>query len=354
MAGDLVPTLVDPKTASRDFWARYHVYRRLRQMETRPDDAIRPNDETEGRMKREDPFEIVYLYEIARDGEMLSWFRGRTLRPGTPEYESNKQFFEVSCSVRRDVRRQGIGASWLPLVVELMDRHGCTVLNLGAEEDSGHAFLRWLGAEAKLTGAENRLDLEGVDWGMVQRWITEGEKRSPHTRLEFHDGRMPEALWDDFSRQVTPLTNTMPFGTLDHGDEVITPDNIREWYARMDISHERHYVVIAREPDGVMAGVTDMAWAPFRPTVIEQEFTGVLPSARGRGIGKWIKAAMLVHLRDLHPDLRWVFTGNASSNAPMLAINKRLGFKQFKAGADYQISRDLVAARVNRPARLQP
>jgi GNAT superfamily N-acetyltransferase len=351
MVGELVPTLVEPKSASRDFWTRYHAYRRLRQMEIRPDDPIRPDDQTEARLQREDPFEKVYLYEIARAGDMLSLLRGSTTRPGAPGYESNKQFFGVSCSVRRDFRRRGIGSSWLPLVVELMDRHGCTLLNVDTEEESGHAFLRWLGAVEKLTGAENRLDLADVDWGTVQRWIGEGEKRSPHTRLEVYDGRLPEALWDDYSRQVTPIFNTMPYENLDHGEDVITPDNFREWYAEMDIGHENHHLVIAREPDGVIAGVTDMTWAPFRPTVIEQEFTGVLPAARGRGIGKWIKATLLAHVRELYPDLRWVITGNAGSNAPMLAINKSLGFKEYRAGSEYQISRDRVAARVKRAAR---
>jgi GNAT superfamily N-acetyltransferase len=351
MVRELVPALIDPKTASRDFWTRYHVYRRLRHKETRPDDPIRPDDQTEARIKRDDPFEIVYLYEIAREGETLSLFRGSSIRPGTPEYESNKQFFETDISVRSDHRRQGIGASWLPLVIELMDRHGCTVLNLATEEPSGHAFLKWLGAEEKLTGAENRLDLADVDWSMVRRWISEGVRRSPDTRLEIHDGRVPEALWEDFSRQLTPLFNTMPFENLDHGNVVITPDNLREWYAQMDIGNESHYVVIAREPDGVIAGVTDMTWAPFRPTVIEQEFTGVVLAARGRGIGKWIKAAMLAHVRELYPDLRWVVTGNAGSNAPMLAINKRLGFREYRAGSEYQIRRDRVAARVKKMVR---
>jgi GNAT superfamily N-acetyltransferase len=350
MVGELVPALIEPESASRDFWARFHRYRRLRQMETHPDDPIRPDDQTEARMQREDPFEIVYRYEISRGGEMLSWLRAGTLRPGTPEYESNKRFFEVDGSGHPDHRRQGIATSWLPLVLELMHRHGCTILNLATDEESGHAFLRWLGAEKKLDGAENRLDLAVVDWAMVQRWITEGTRRSPNTRLEVHDGRLPEALWEDYSRQVTPIANTMPHDKLDHGDEIITPDNFREWYAEMDIGHENHHVVIAREPDGVIAGVTDMTWAPFRPTVVEQEFTGVLPSARGRGIGKWIKAAMLAHLRELYPDLRWVITGNAASNAPMLAINKRLGFKEYRAGAEYQISRDQLAARVERTA----
>ena len=86
--------------------------------------------------------------------------------------------------------------------------------------------------------------------------------------------------------------------------------------------------------------------------MIEQQFTGVLPSARGRGLGKWIKAAMLTHIRDVYPDVRWVSTGNAGSNAPMLAINKKLGFKQFRVGSEYQMSRDRLAARASRTVRL--
>jgi hypothetical protein len=61
---------------------------------------------------------------------------------------------------------------------------------------------------------------------------------------------------------------------------------------------------------------------------------------------------MLAHLHALHPDAQWVATDNAGSNAPMLAINKKLGFKQYRAGTEYQISRDNLAARIKRlPAR---
>jgi mycothiol synthase len=321
-------------------------------METRPDDPIRPDDGEEARLQRDDPFEIVYRYEISHIGEMLSLFTGATLRPGTPEYESNKQFFYVDLSVHPDHRRRGIASSWLSLVLELMDRHGCTVLNLDTEEESGHAFLRWLGAEKKSTGAENRLDLTQVDWEMVERWISEGARRSSETRLEVYDGPLPEAMWDDFTPQLSAMLNTMPWDDLDHGDIVVTSDHLREDYARFAAANVKLHTVIAREPDGVISAISDMTWEPFRPAMIEQQFTGVLPSARGRGLGKWIKAAMLTHIRELYPDVRWVSTGNAGSNAPMLAINKKLGFKQFRVGSEYQMSRDRLAARVSRTVRL--
>jgi hypothetical protein len=41
-----------------------------------------------------------------------------------------------------------------------------------------------------------------------------------------------------------------------------------------------------------------------------------------------------------------VSTENAGSNAPMLAINHKLGFKQYRAGTEYQVSRDGLADRL--------
>lgn len=337
---------VDPKRAGPEFWRRYHAYRRLRHEETRPDDPIRPDDVDEKRMRRDDPFETRYYYEITRDGMMLSWFSALTPTPGSPGYESNKHIFEAYWSVHPDHRRQGIGGSWLPLLVELMDRHRCTVLSTGADEDSGHAFMKWLGAEAKQVETKNRLKLSEVDWAMVRRWADDGPKRSPQTRLEVYEGGVPEAMWDDYAPQLSRMLNTMPFDQLDHGEIVVTPETLREWYALGSIGGERLYTILTREPDGVISGMTECSWAPHRPTLIHQQFTGVRPDARGRGLGKWIKAGMLEHIREVYPEAQWITTENADSNAPMLAINQRLGFKLHRTGIEYQMSRDQLAARV--------
>jgi mycothiol synthase len=352
MTADNIPVRVDFNAAGADFWKRYHELRRVRQQESRPDDPLRPDALEEARLKFESPFDLEYRYEIAHDGRLLGWLSGSTSKPGTPGHDSNKHLFDADIYVRPDARRRGIGTSFLPLLLELMDAHGCTVLGIGTEETSGHAFLKWLGAEAKLSGAENRLKLAGVDWKMVDRWVSEGPQRSPQTKLETYDGPLPEEMWEDFAPQFSSILNTAPWENLDHGEIVLTPEHMRDFYARLKIADERLHTILAREPDGLISALTDTSWAPHRPAIIEQQFTGVRPDARGRGLGKWVKAAMLAHLRVLYPDAQWVATDNAGSNAPMLAINKKLGFKQYRAGTEYQISRDALAARIKRtPAR---
>ena len=123
---------------------------------------------------------------------------------------------------------------------------------------------------------------------------------------------------------------------------------MREWYGRMKIAGEVHHTVMTREPDGVISGVTDVLWAPYHPTIVYQQFTGVRPDARGRGLGKWIKAAMLLHLRQLYPGVEWVSTDNAGSNAPMLKINRAMGFKAYRNGSSYQITRDDLEKRLTK------
>jgi GNAT superfamily N-acetyltransferase len=227
-----------------------------------------------------------------------------------------------------------------------MDAHGCTKVGFSTEEVPGHAFLKSLGAEAKLVGAENRLKLADVDWKMVERWIDEGPKRSPQTRMEIYDGPLPEAMWEDFAPQLSSMLNTIPFENLDIGTIVVTPAHMSDFYARLVISQERLHTILTREPHGVISSITDMTWDPNRPTILEQRFTGVRPDARGRGLGKWIKAKMLAHLHKLYPQAQWVSTENAGSNASMLAINYKLGFKQYRAGTEYQMSRDRLADRL--------
>ena len=323
----------------------------MRQKESRPDEPLMPDDKVEARMKKDNPYEFEHPYEISHDGVMLSSFWGEAVTPANPEYATNKHLFWAEAYVRPDQRRKGIAKLWLPVLAELMDRHGSTVVEMHTEDDWAHGFMKWLGAAPKMTEIESRLTLSDVDWPMVERWVAEGKSRSPRTRLEIYDGPIPEEMWPEFTPQLSAMLNTIPFEELDHGEIVITPERMRDWYERNALSEETQHTVLTREPDGVISGITDVTWAPYRRSLIYQRFTGVRPDARGRGLGKWIKAAMLLHLRELYPDARWVSTGNARSNGPMLKINRTLGFKAYKTDVEYQMDRAQLESRIGSAPR---
>jgi len=346
MISELTPVRVEPGSADAGFWKRFHELRKLRHDELWPEDPSRPDEVIEKLMKRGDPFESHDYFETSRDGVMVSSFRGETVTPTNPEYATNKHLYWADAYVRPDQRRKGVGSLWLKVLAKEMDEHGCTVVGFNAEHDEGHAFLTWLGAKPKMTEIESRLDLGGVDWAMLERWVEEGQRRSPETRLEILDGPLPEEMLPDFAAQRTALLNTMPFEDLELGDIIVTPDRIREYDQQSALAGRVWHNVVTREPDGTISGMTDVEWAPYSRTHVQQQFTGVLPSARGRGIGKWIKAAMLLHIRELYPDAEWVVTGNAHSNGPMLKINRDLGFKPYRTAVEYQMTREELGAKL--------
>lgn len=65
--------------------------------------------------------------------------------------------------------------------------------------------------------------------------------------------------------------------------------------------------------------------------------TGVFPEHRSKGLGRWLKAAMLDKVLKEQPQVKVVRIGNADSNAPMLKINHEPGFKPYMASALWQV-----------------
>ncbi len=332
-----------PERATPEQWRRYHAYRRRRHDEHDPEKPLAPDEAAETLMKHRDSFNHRRWFVATLDDRVVSGLVIGAAKPTSPEYATKRHLMWAEAWVLRDHRRQGIGRGWVPTVVDAMDGYGATVLSTGPDEDAGHAFVRWMGAEAKMVSADNRLDLREVDWDMVERWVRDGAAASPETRLELYEGRVPERSLDEFCTAVTRLVNLIPFEDLDHGDIVFTSERQRQWYQQLDKLGGSHHVLLSREPDGSISGETDVLSYPYEPGLVHQLLTAVDPAARGRKLGKWLKAAMLLHVRRTHPDTVWIRTENAGSNAPMLAINDQLGFRKRKAVIIYQVARDTLA-----------
>ena len=89
----------------------------------------------------------------------------------------------------------------------------------------------------------------------------------------------------------------------------------------------RRLVTAALDPDGAIGGFTMTALYPDSPDFAEIWDTGVARSHRGHGLGLRLKAAATRWLLNEQPAARSLYTFTAEDNAPMRAVNDRLGYQ---------------------------
>jgi GNAT superfamily N-acetyltransferase len=139
-----------------------------------------------------------------------------------------------------------------------------------------------------------------------------------------------DAIPDDLMEptlQAFRAINRMPLEALDSEPWRFTEEIVRDWERTRRKRGQTHWLLVAIEnATGHGAGFTDVVFDVRYPHQIHQGGTAVDPDHQGRDIGKWMKATMVNKILADLPAARFIRTENAGTNAPMLAINVRMGF----------------------------
>ena len=99
--------------------------------------------------------------------------------------------------------------------------------------------------------------------------------------------------------------------------------------------------------DNKICGMTELTYDIENPKTIYQGLTGVLEPYRGRGFGKFLKAALLIRMSEVNDKAEFIETGNNKDNIAMLAINKAMGFEEYSAHFLVTGDTEIVAGRLD-------
>jgi GNAT superfamily N-acetyltransferase len=339
----------DPLTAIRADWTAFHAYRRARHEEAWPDDPILTDEQEEEDKRNPDPEVDSLRWVASANGRIVASLSTYLPKPDGPHFAERARFLHAYGSVLRPWRRRGLGRRLLAQVHDLMCAHDKTLLTVFTHEPDGHDFLRHIGAAEKMRSVENRLRVDGLDWTMLDCWEAATLRALPGCEFVSYGPRVPAEVLEPQLPFRAALLEDEPRDELEHAPIRVEMSTMNEWYRDLDRVGGAHHLIVLRDRDGAVVGLTDIAWDSRTPDRVYQMLTGVQQDKRGLGLAKGLKAAMLRTIRTQFPAVSQVVTYNARSNAAMRAINNRLGFTVHRHYGTYQIDRQPIGAWIAHP-----
>lgn len=250
----------------------------------------------------------------------------------------NRHLRWCELAVAKAHRRRGLGRALLRRVVEAVAGQGDGITLMSQVTDrvpASERFARAIGATAGLEMKTNQLDLTAVDRAKVGEWAAVAPAGY---RLERVDGPVPDRLIRPYIESSSGM-NDAPRGDLRMDDWELTEEQIRDresWQRGAGL--ERWLILAVHDATGEGAGFTEVTYDPRVPHLVWQQGTAVIGAHRGHGLGLWMKAEMLRRILAERTRARVIRTGNADTNAQMLAINTQLGFKPAWSASMWQVT----------------
>ncbi|TML22556.1 MAG: acetyltransferase [Actinobacteria bacterium] len=218
--------------------------------------------------------------------------------------------------VAPDARRRGAGRALLEAAAARAKEQGCKHLIGEYVEPGAAGFVRAVGAR------------EGTDrlrYSVLRLPLRTGPVPDvPGYERVSWTGSAPEELLASYAQARNAINDAPHDDAVD--EERYTPERVRDLEADAARRDRTGYVTVALDPTRTVVAYTEVQVAR---TAGASGFTGdtaVVAAHRRRGLALWIKDGCLRRLAAQRPDVTRVLTENDVTNAPMLAVNDRLGF----------------------------
>ncbi len=264
----------------------------------------------------------------------------------------NTRSAEVTVAVHPAQRRRGVGTA----IVEAMTEHGRAdgrlvlnsivdvPLNASADDRASFAFAPTVGFEPMLSGNIRHLPvpMDVARMAELRTEVARARDADAYRVLTF-EAPWPAEYLEDQCALFQCMSTDEPHGDEGHEEEIWDADRVQENDALRVARGARFLIAVAQHiASGRLVACTELAIGAESPGQAWQMLTVVEPEHRGHRLGLAIKLANLELLASGAPDVRLIVTGNASVNAPMIAVNDMMGFEIASEGKFWQ--KDLALA----------
>ena len=313
---------IDTKTAPETLLAELHDYYVVVEAEEMPDDPPTPSAVRIAEW-RHVPARFPQFRWILRDDDGIA-----AVAVASYDLEENLENGFGRIHVHPAKRRRGNARAIATPMLDNLEQAGRIRLDTWIKEgEPAEQIARHIGLEPVYGERRSRLRIEDIDMDLMESWIQRADDRASDYELVYYQSPLPDDIVQKFC-DLTSIMNTAPREDYVVEDETLSVEDWREREANVIDSQCRlHTLIAVHRPTSDFAGYTQMKTQDLQPELGWQWDTGVDPAHRNKGLGRWLKAAMIERVIELHPDLERIDTWNAGSNQPMLNINVAMGFE---------------------------
>lgn len=267
-------------------------------------------------------------------GQWLAW-DGDTLLGATLVWQFGGMYhpdrYHAEVAVHPDARGRGVGSALAAVMDAHLRERGAREVLAGAYEDEPHSlhFLAARGFREVMRFFDNVLDMADFD---PDAWTEQATLPGGLRAVTLAD--LSAEIGEDAARRAFYA------GWLAAREDVprtgaATPVTFENFLTRIDRpEHLPRGTLLAVTPAGEVAALSELHRDLHDPQRLNTGLTGTTRAWRRQGLALALKVAALRVARDL--GAREVWTGNATTNAPMLTLNDRLGFRPRVAWVEHR------------------
>ena len=271
---------------------------------------------------------------VVYDGEkMIAWIGLRIVDLGTP----NAQGLFSGDAIAEPLPPE-FAQVCAPELARILKEANCErALMIGStsrSDDIGRA----LHGERLGTVEKYRLYRDKANYEVMDRWLTEIPQQNHNLAPIFFEF-VPEEHEVRFAELMGLFVNDMPTATdrktgSKHSFTVEEGRSQAIWRRANNV----HLYTYALLDQGRLIAFSNTRISGSDPTHVWQLLTGVDRSYRGRGLSKWLKAAMFRKVGEDFPENVSFFTQMREVNLPIQEVNKAMGYVLESRGGEYSIT----------------
>jgi ribosomal protein S18 acetylase RimI-like enzyme len=243
-----------------------------------------------------------------------------------PDSGSDWDKLRFNLMVRPGLHRRGLGRVLLTELQSAASHAGAVQLRCraGDDETEAAAFLVASGFEEHHRMVFSSVAVSEADTSRAEA----GLARATASGFTFAEYTLAGAPRPDFWAQLNDVHNAVVASMTPYYDDspgISTPEGLRDFVAGGQYpDRQGRLFLVSQGPQFV--GYSSVY---HDGELLLQGLTGVHPDARRLGLALGLKALVLRYAKE--HGFRYLNTGNRSNNPPILALNRSLGFREYRA-----------------------